>query len=86
MANIKSSKKRSIQSIKNKKNNFSKKSKIKTLIKKVNTAIHSKKKKNAEKIFKETQKIIDRYSNKGLIHKNKAARHKSILIKKIKLM
>lgn len=86
MANIKSSKKRSIQSIKNKKNNIKRKSKIKTLIKKVNTAISSNNKNKAEEIFKETQKTIDRYASKGLIHKNKAARQKSILIKKIKIM
>lgn len=86
MANIKSSKKRSIQSIKNKKDNSKKKSKIKTLIKKLNAAIVNNQKNKAQEIFKETQKIIDRYANKGLIHKNKAARQKSILIKKIKIM
>lgn len=84
MANIKSSIKRSIQSEKIRKNNISKKSKIRTLIKKVKHITKTGTKESAYKAFIEMQKIIDRYSKKGIIHKNKAARHKSRLMKKIK--
>ncbi|MDA0911195.1 MAG: 30S ribosomal protein S20, partial [Proteobacteria bacterium] len=32
------------------------------------------------------QPVLDRYATKGLIHKNKAARHKSRLVAKIKAL
>ncbi|AAO26874.1 30S ribosomal protein S20 [Buchnera aphidicola str. Bp (Baizongia pistaciae)] len=83
MANIKSSKKDSIKSRKKKKLNASKKSMIKTLIKKVKIAILSGDKLKSELAFSKIQPILDRYSAKGLIHKNKAARHKSNLKCKI---
>lgn len=84
MANIKSAKKRSKQNKKRRKKNSAQRSSIRTFIKKIHNAINLKKKESAEKLFKNLQKIIDRYSKKRIIHKNKAARHKSNLIKKIK--
>lgn len=86
MANKKSAKKRSIQSKKIKKQKSSQRSSIRTFIKKICKAIDLKNKKLAKKLFKDLQKIIDRYSSKRLIHKNKAARQKSKIIKKIKSM
>lgn len=83
MANIKSAKKRILQTKKRRKNNMCKKSIIKTFIKKVKIAINSGKKNNALNAFLKVQPIIDRYSNKRIIHKNKAARYKSNLITKI---
>ncbi|QCI16413.1 30S ribosomal protein S20 [Buchnera aphidicola (Aphis craccivora)] len=84
MANIKSSKKDSIASEQRRKNNMSQRSKIRTFIKKVRLAIFSGDKKKAENAFKTMQSVIDKYSTKGLIHKNKASRHKSILSLQIK--
>ena len=84
MANIKSSKKDSVASEKRRKNNMSQRSKVRTFIKKVRLAIFSGDKKKAESAFKNMQPIIDKYATKGLIHKNKAARHKSILSLQIK--
>lgn len=86
MANIKSSKKHIIISEKRRKNNASKKSMIKTFIKRVLGAIKLGNQKKAREEFLIMQPIIDRFSNKGIIHKNKAARHKSILNEKIKKM
>lgn len=84
MANIKSSKKDAIASEQRRKNNTSRRSKVRTFIKKVRLAIFSGDKKKAENAFKDMQPVIDKYATKGLIHKNKASRHKSILSLQIK--
>ncbi|XBC39364.1 MAG: 30S ribosomal protein S20 [Buchnera aphidicola (Nurudea shiraii)] len=86
MANLKSAKKNVIKSENKKRYNSSKRSKIKTFIKKVNFEILSGDKERAKLEFEKAQSILDRYATKGLIHKNKAARHKSRLEKKIKLL
>lgn len=79
MANIASAKKRARQSEKRRQNNASHRSMLRTYIKKVTDAIEAKDKKAASNAFKEALPIIDRMANKGLIHKNKAARHKQQL-------
>ncbi|ALD15115.1 30S ribosomal protein S20 [Buchnera aphidicola (Aphis glycines)] len=84
MANIKSSKKDAVASEYRRKNNMSQRSKIRTFIKKVRLSILSGDKKRAEDAFKNMQPVIDKYSTKGLIHKNKAARYKSVLSLQIK--
>ncbi|VFP85722.1 30S ribosomal protein S20 [Buchnera aphidicola (Cinara pseudotaxifoliae)] len=84
MANIKSSKKHAVFSEKRRKCNASKRSIIKTFMKKVYVFIQEKEKKKAYKEFCIFQSIIDKYAMKGIIHVNKAARYKSILIKNIK--
>ncbi len=52
---------------------------MRTQIKKVINAIASGDKENAAQAFQQAVPVIDRMANKGLIHKNKAARHKSRL-------
>lgn len=84
LANIKSAKKRARQSEKNRQHNASLRSMVRTFVKKVYAAIEAKDKKLAEESFKAAQPIIDRMANKGLLHKNKAARHKSRLTAQIK--
>lgn len=86
MANIKSAKKRAIQSEKRRKHNASRRSMVRTFIKKVYAAISSGDKKAAETAFDQMQPIIDRHACKGLLHKNKAARHKSNLKTQINAM
>lgn len=86
MANIKSSKKFSIKSKLQRKKNLSNKSKLRTHIKKVNLSIDKNEKENAMLLFINMQKIIDRHTTKGLIHKNRAARYKSNIFKRIKHM
>lgn len=87
MANIKSARKRIIQSKKKNQQNSEKRSIIRTSIKKVNFFIFSKKDKEQAKMeFKNMQSILDNYSRKGIIHKNKASRHKKKLFFKIKSM
>jgi|TARA_Y100000992_G_C21242517_1_gene481506 small subunit ribosomal protein S20 len=59
---------------------------MRTYLKKVNAAILNKDKKVAEQAYSVSMPIIDRMADKGLIHKNKAARHKSRLNSKIKAL
>ncbi|HII3736591.1 TPA: 30S ribosomal protein S20 [Pasteurella multocida] len=81
MANIKSAKKRAIQSEKRRQHNASQRSMMRTYIKKVYAAGD---KSVAEKAFVEMQKVVDRMASKGLIHANKAANHKANLSAQIK--
>ena len=59
---------------------------VRTYIKKVHAAIEARDQKLAEEAFKSAQPIIDRMADKGLLHKNKASRHKSRLMTQIKKM
>ncbi|MEI4220450.1 MAG: 30S ribosomal protein S20 [Candidatus Dasytiphilus stammeri] len=83
MANLKSSKKRIIKSEKRRKQNVSHRSMLRTFIKKVYSSIKTGDKLSATNAFNIMQPIVDRLATKGLIHKNKAARHKSNLMKHI---
>ncbi|VFP78079.1 30S ribosomal protein S20 [Buchnera aphidicola (Cinara cuneomaculata)] len=84
MANIKASKKHVIVSEKRRQSNCSKRSTIKTFIKKIYFFIKKKDKEKAYQTFCILQSMIDRYALKGILHVNKAARQKSILMKCIK--
>ncbi|BDF93612.1 MULTISPECIES: 30S ribosomal protein S20 [Pseudoalteromonas] len=86
MANIKSAKKRAITSEKNRQHNASRRSMMRTYFKKVVVAIEAGDKEAAQQAFAVATPILDRYATKGLIHKNKAARHKSRLAAKIKAL
>lgn len=79
MANIKSAKKRAIQAEKRRQHNASRRSMTRTCIKKVLAAIAANDKAAAQTAFDAAVPLLDRMATKGLIHKNKAARHKSRL-------
>ena len=83
MANTASAKKRARQSEKHRQHNASLRSMVRTYIKKVHTAIAAGDKKHAEEAYQAAVPVIDRMAGKGLIHKNKAARHKSRLSSQI---
>ncbi len=83
MANSKSAKKRAVTSEKRRQHNASRRSMMRTLVKKVIAAIDAGDKELATKEFATATPILDRYATKGLIHKNKAARSKSRLLAKI---
>ena len=83
MANIKSAKKRAVQSEKRRQHNASRRSMMRTYIKKVYAAVAAGDKEVALTELKGMQAIVDRQASRGLIHKNKAARHKSNLTKQI---
>ncbi len=79
MANIKSAKKRARQSEQSRQRNASARSMVRTSIKKVVNAIQAQDKSAAEAAYKAAEPVMDRYAARGLIHRNKAARHKSRL-------
>jgi small subunit ribosomal protein S20 len=59
-------------------------SKFRTVIKNVQKAVLAGDKAKADDLFKTAEKVIDSVADKGLFHKNKAARHKSRLSAKVK--
>lgn len=83
MANHKSAEKRVRQSTKRNAINRSNRSKLRTQIKKLRSALASSDKKQSEELLIPTVSLIDKAVNKGLIHKNTAARHKSRLTKHV---
>ncbi len=84
MANIKSAQKRARQAVKLRAHNMDLRSKLRTKIKNVINLIGQNNKEEASKAFNDAMPVIDSMVNKGIIKKNKAARHKSRLNKKIK--
>lgn len=86
MANIKSAKKRAKQAEKNRQHNASFRSMVRTYIKRVQAAIKSGNKETAATAYAAAVPVIDRMADKGIIHKNKAARHKSRLNAQIKAL
>ena len=84
MANIKSAKKRVIVSERNRVQNVAQRSAMRTAVKKVVALIAAGKKDEAKEAFNYAQVLLDRAASNGLIHKNKAARHKSRLSAQIK--
>ena len=79
MANSLSARKRARQSEKNRLRNASQRSFVRTRIKKVVSAIEAGDKSAAEAAYKAAVPAIDRSVSQGLMHRNKAARHKSRL-------
>lgn len=86
MANSAQARKRAKQAENNRQRNASQRSAFRTSIKKVVYAIEANDKEAASAAFTAAVPMIDSTANKGLIHKNKAARHKSRLNAQIKAM
>jgi small subunit ribosomal protein S20 len=86
VANIKSAIKRARQNVKLRKHNASARSMFRTYIKNMLKAVEAGDKSAAQAAYAKAQPIIDKASNKGLIHKNKAARIKSRLVARLKAM
>jgi small subunit ribosomal protein S20 len=86
VANIKSSKKRAKQAVVRNLRNNSQRSMLRTAVKKVLKALDANDAAGAQAAFAVAQPILDRFSSRGLIHKNKAARHKSRLTARIKAL
>ena len=83
MANIKSSKKDVISSKIAYEKNKANKSALKTALKKFDAALESGDKTAAEAAYAVAVKAVDQAVNKGLLHKNNAARKKSSLTLKL---
>lgn len=86
MANTAQARKRARQAIKLNKHNSALRSKMRTAIKKVIKAVQAGDKAAAQEVFRASTSVLDSIANKKIIHKNKAARHKSRLSAAIKAM
>jgi small subunit ribosomal protein S20 len=86
VANSPQAKKRARQAEKRRTHNASLRSMVRTYLKKVVTAIDSGDQQAANTAFVAAVPVIDRMADKGIVTKNKAARHKSRLNSKIKAM
>jgi small subunit ribosomal protein S20 len=84
VANIKSAEKRARQTIKRRAHNVAARSKLRTAIKSVVSAISAGNKEEATASLKAAVPVIDSMVNKGIIHRNKASRHKSHLNARVK--
>ena len=84
MPNIKSSSKRVLVSQKAAAKNKAAKSLMKTNLKKFDAAVVSGDAEIIENAHRIAVKTIDRAATKGLIHKNKAARRKSVMAKRLR--
>lgn len=83
MANHKSAEKRVRQNEKRNANNRSNRSKLRTQIKTLRAALAAGDKAGSSDLLNPTVSLIDKAVNKGLIHRNTAARHKSRLTKHV---
>ena len=86
MANSAQARKRARQAVKRREHNVSLRSKLRTAIKYIRKAIESGDKSAAQTAFNDSVSIVDSTADKGIIHKNKAARNKSRLSAAIKSM
>ncbi|OGA54655.1 MAG: 30S ribosomal protein S20 [Betaproteobacteria bacterium RIFCSPLOWO2_12_FULL_62_13] len=86
MANIASARKRARQSEKRRQHNASLRSELRSAVKNVKKAIEAGDKNAANGVFQGAASVIDSVADKYIIHKNKAARHKSRLAAAIKAM
>ena len=82
MANIKSQIKRNRQNEKRRLRNKSARSEMRTLVKDARTATEAGRD-DAEEMLRQALKSIDKAAQKGIIHKNQAARRKSRLVKEL---
>jgi small subunit ribosomal protein S20 len=86
LANTAQARKRARQAEVSRRHNASFRSMVRTYIKKVDAAIASGSYDNATSAYKTAVPVIDSLADKGIIHKNKAARHKSRLNSAVKAL
>ncbi|MEQ1667754.1 MAG: 30S ribosomal protein S20 [Sulfuriferula sp.] len=86
MANSAQARKRARQNDSQRAHNAALRSTLRTAIKKVQKAVLAGDKAAATTTFSASMSVIDRIADKNIIHKNKAARHKSRLNAAVKAM
>lgn len=86
MANSDQALKRARQAEKRRQQNMSQRSALRTYIKKAAQAAAGSDVQAATAAYQAAVPVIDRMADKGLIHKNKAARHKSRLNARVKAL
>ena len=83
---IASGRKRARQNVKLNAANTGLRSKFRSVVKNVQKAVNAGDKAKATELFKTAQSVMDSVADKGVFHKNKAARHKSRLAARLKSM
>ena len=83
---IASGRKRARQDVQLNAHNTSLRSRFRTVVKNVQKAVVAGDKTKANDVFKSAQSVIDSVADKGIFHKNKAARLKSRLAAKVKAL
>jgi len=86
VANSPQAKKRARQAEKRRTQNSGQRSLVRTVIKKVVAAVDSGDAEKAQAAYNTAVPVIDRMADKGVLHKNKAARHKSRLNSHVKAL
>ena len=86
MANSQQARKRAKQNDKQRAHNASLRSLVRTKMKQVLAAVNAGEHGPAQEAYSAAVPVIDRMANKGIIKKNKAARHKSRLNAKVKAL
>jgi small subunit ribosomal protein S20 len=86
MANSAQARKRARQNEKQRQHNTSLRSTLRTAIKKVRKAVDAGDKTVAQSVLRSSQAVIDRITDKRIMHKNTASRNKSRLAQAVKAM
>ncbi len=86
MANSAQARKRARQSEKQRQHNTGLRSEFRTAVKKVIKAVAAGDKSAAQAVYQQSVSVIDSIADKNIVHKNKAARHKSRLSAAIKAL
>lgn len=86
MANSKSAQKRAKQTVVRRAHNMALRSRMRTAVKKVLKAIQIGDREAAEAEYRAAVPVIDGMVNKGLVHRNKAARQKSRLNARVRTL
>ncbi len=86
MANTKSAEKAARQAEKHRARNVALRSRMRSAVRKVTTAVAGGDKNVAQSSYREAVPVIDTLVNKKIIHRNKAARHKSRLAARVRAM
>jgi small subunit ribosomal protein S20 len=86
LANIQSAKKRARQNVVRRAHNMALRSRLRSALRKVLTAVQAGDKAAAQQVYKAAVPEIDRLVSKGILRKNRAARYKSRLNAKVKGM
>ncbi len=86
MANIRQAKKRARQAHARRLHNASQRSATRTAIKKALRAVNTGDYESAQSAYRAAVPVIDKGVTHGIIHRNKAARHKSRLNQKVKAL
>lgn len=86
MANIKSARKRAVQSVQRRARNGSLRTSARTAIKAVKKAVAAGDKAAATSALLRLQTTVDRVTAKGVLHRGAASRHKSRMTRAVKAM